>query len=255
MKFLKIKISLYYFASILMFCTFNLSAQNINYSQLQITELHFHPIDSIKIDGDTIKSKNFEFVEFKNTSDKSINLFGCSLKGGVRYTFKEDDLIEPNEFFVLAEDKKMFKKRYGFKADGRFKGKLSNKGETIYLLDPNNNIIDKVEYYDNYSWTKGADGEGKSLALIPSADNNLAFSWATLKEGSTPKADNLNFSQAYKLTFLKVTNVMGKTMIELQEDEIFEQDFKQISENWPTGVYILEIIQNDELRKDSFVKQ
>ena len=226
-----------------------------DYSGLHITELHYHPLDSVTPAGDTIKSKNFEFIELKNRSDKAISMSGCKITGGIRYEFKEDAVILPNQFFILAEDKKMFKATYGFKANGRYKGKLSNKGEIIYILDPAGELIDMVEYSDSYTWTNGSDGDGKSLALVPGADNDHALSWAILKQGVSPKKDNLNFEYVYKLNNLKVSNILGKEMIQLEGTELQDYDLNTISNEWPSGIYIVEVIQNNKHYQDTFVKQ
>ncbi|TFG73287.1 MAG: hypothetical protein E4H26_09995, partial [Flavobacteriales bacterium] len=69
-------------------------------------------------------------------------------------------------------------------------GALSNKGETIKLVDSNNVLVDSVSYYDEgawaervlgpldythrgWIWQKPHDGEGGSLELInPELPNN-----------------------------------------------------------------------------------
>ena len=62
---------------------------------------------------------------------------------------------------------------------GEFRGQLSNRDETIRLLDAQGNPADEVHYYDDGRWDHAADGGGSSLELVdPFADNAQPEAWS-----------------------------------------------------------------------------
>jgi len=161
-----------------------------SYSDVVINEIHYHPTDSIIV-NDTIKSKEYEFVELKNTGASTIDLSGVEIINGVRYTFPFGTTLAPGQFFVIAEDSLNFIARYGLSPDAVFSGKLSNNSDVLQVLDPLGNLIDEVIYSDLIPWETSPDGTGPSLALLPTAtDNSLATSWKEQVVRYTPKAEN-----------------------------------------------------------------
>jgi len=163
-----------------------------NYSDIVINEIHYHPQDSIIVAiNDTIDGDEYEFIEIHNKGNQPVNMSQVALKVGVLYDFAFGTIIQPNEYFVIAEDSLDFNDKYGFYPDAAFVGKASNGGEAIKLFDPFNNVIDEVHYDDNAPWDDVPDGSGYSLALKPNqTNNNIASAWSTQASRVTPKAEN-----------------------------------------------------------------
>jgi len=161
-----------------------------NYSDIVINEIHYNPTDSI-FPNDTIDGDQYEFIEIKNKGNTIVDLSRVNFAYAINFTFPFGSILQPGEFYVLAEDSLHFLERYGFAPDARYKGKLKNSGEKVSLLDPFGGIIDEVIYDDVAPWSITADGTGPSLALLPNiTDNSLASSWAEQATIYTPKAEN-----------------------------------------------------------------
>lgn len=131
---------------------------NDNFKYLKPTEIHYHPLNN-----DTINDDEYEFIELKNTGNTPINLSNAYFSKGITYTFPSNAVIEPNQFVVLASNRKEFNNRYGFYPYGEYKGKLDNGGETLTLLTAANDTIFSVTYDDTEPWPTDADGAGYSL--------------------------------------------------------------------------------------------
>ena len=163
---------------------------NQDYSNIVINEIHYNPADCELIQ-DQVSGRNFEFVELKNCSSSAVNLKDMFFEKGIRYQFEESVVLQPEEFFVLAEDAEWFELRYGFPPDAQYEGKLSNSGENIWLMSPDNEIADSLDYNDNAPWPGTADKGYYSLALKDcSLDNAVATNWSIQSVFTTPGADN-----------------------------------------------------------------
>lgn len=137
-------------------------ANEEDYSGLAITELHYHPWDLV-LEGDTLFSKDLEFIEFKNTGISSIHLSGLFLDSAVYYEFPEDALLAPGQFYVVASKPSSFYRAYGLVPSGNFKGNFSNAGEEVLLRDQAGNILIHFIYSDDLPWPQYADGGGHSM--------------------------------------------------------------------------------------------
>ena len=127
---------------------------------LIISEIHYHPQPE-----DTINDREFEFIEMKNISNRTLNLGNISFVQGIAYTFPESALLKKNEFLVLASDKDHFEKRYNFTPFGVYEGNLNNGGERITVLDSTADTLLSMRYDDQAPWPAAADGQGYSLVL------------------------------------------------------------------------------------------
>lgn len=168
--------------------------QNEDYSNLKITELHYHPPDFIS-GTDTTLGQDLEFLEFKNTGNNSINLGGLVLDSAVHYIFPERSLLPPRQFYVIASKPKKFFNYYGMLPSGNYQGNLSNTGEEILLNDPKGFELLDFVYDDSSPWPTGADGDGFSLSssvINPTGFPGDYSYWtlAVVKDG-TPFADNI----------------------------------------------------------------
>lgn len=172
----------------------NIINQQEDFSNLRITELHYHPVDYIS-GSDTTEGQDLEFIEFKNTGNNSINLSGLVLDSAVYYTFPENILLPPRQFFVIASKPSKFYNYYGLIASGNFKGNFSNAGEEILLSKPIEQDIINFTYQDSSPWPDEADGEGFSLSssdINPAGDpGNYSYWTLSVKKDGTPFADNI----------------------------------------------------------------
>jgi hypothetical protein len=164
-----------------------------DYSNLKVTELHYHPPDYI-VGYDTTSGKDLEFIEFKNTGINSINLSGLELDSAVHYHFPENVLLPPKQFFVMTSKPSHFFDFYGMIASGNFQGNFSNSGEEVLLKDANGNKLIDFIYDDASPWSSLADGKGYSLssAEIDPVGNpaNISYWTTSIVKYGTPFADN-----------------------------------------------------------------
>ena len=158
-----------------------------------IHEIMYHPLSDESDD---------EFLELRNTSDEPQPLDGWRLATGVRFTFPDGATIAPGGYVVVAKNPSKLASKYKLPEEGvygPFKGKLSDSGETIDLLDPDGNIADTVTYADRSPWPTEADGRGSSLELVhPSLDNEIAASWRASDERAKAKWKSFSYSKDHK---------------------------------------------------------
>jgi len=163
-------------------------------SNLKITEIHYHPLDSIAV-GDTINDNEYEFLELKNTGSAPINLSLANFIDGITYTFPEGTIIEPGNFIVLASNQVEFNSRYGFIPFGDYSGQLNNSGETITLVTSTRDTIFSVTYSDQAPWPALPDGNGNSLVpteINPTGDLHDPANWrASYAVHGSPGRDDL----------------------------------------------------------------
>lgn len=156
-----------------------------------INEIHYNPLEP-----------GAGFVELHNRSlTSALDLSGCELRG-VSFRFPAGSLIQPGGFVVVAASLVDFATVYGLNVIplGQFTGNLANGGETLRLVRPGatplvDHVLDEVRYLDSGAWPTAADGQGPSLQLIDSAqDNSRPANWGaaspTSSSRTTPGAVN-----------------------------------------------------------------
>ncbi len=160
-----------------------------NLHSLVINEINYHP-DSLCSSG---QGSELDYLEVVNAGNHAINLTDCYFSQGVKYTFPYGTILNPNEYYVIAENVDSFAINYGFKPDDQYGDALSNGGETIAINDPFHRLIDSVALDDVSPWDAGPDGGGASLELLNTAwDNNNPINWfrANYACKGTPGATN-----------------------------------------------------------------
>ena len=153
---------------------------NEDLSTIKITELHYHPFDAI-VGQDTISGKEYEFIEFKNIGESTINLTGSKFTNGIQFEFPHNSLILSGEFVVLASNSDEFEKRYGFFPDFVFTGNLDNSGEIVTFENPVADTVFSFKYNDKSPWPEDADGKGYSLVSTkrtPSSNPDQIEYWS-----------------------------------------------------------------------------
>lgn len=150
-------------------------------AQIVITEIMYNPPE-----GGT---DSLEYLEFYNNSAAPVNLEGWRILG-VNFTFPAITL-DPEGYVVTAVNAAAILNQFGVNAlQWGPSSALSNGGETISLLNPANDTIDKVTYGNMLPWPTEANGNGASLVLCnPNADNSLPASW---QAATTPTGVTIN---------------------------------------------------------------
>jgi len=149
------------------------------FTALKVTELHYHPADQNGVDG-----KELEFIEFKNTGSKTLDLSGLALTDGIQFTFPAGTTLAPGAFVVLASNAAEFTKIYGFQPQFVYTGSLSNGGEKVVLQTSSNQVIISFTFDDEAPWPVEADGDGYSLVskeANPKSDPDSSTYWTISK--------------------------------------------------------------------------
>ncbi len=109
------------------------------------------------------KNEDDEFIEIYNPEDFEVNIGDWVLRDSSKtgkYVFAENTLIESGGFLFIKKDE--------------FKFSLNNTGETLYLLDKNENEISKVDYEsakENISYNFNGKKWRWSSFLTPGEEN------------------------------------------------------------------------------------
>ena len=150
---------------------------------LRVTELHYHPADPAtpaELAASSADS-DFEFLEFKNLASQPLRLQGLHTSGGLSLTIPDSAALAAGQFGVLVRHRAAFAARYGTAIPilGEFAtSSLSNRGESLTLLDGTGAPIQNLTYSD--SWFPHSDGPGWSLVAAAEnapADLTLPSSW------------------------------------------------------------------------------
>ncbi|MEM7385495.1 MAG: lamin tail domain-containing protein, partial [Verrucomicrobiota bacterium] len=120
-----------------------------------------------------------EWIELHNRSSEPVDLSEWQLAGGIRYEIPAGTMIDPGATIIVAGRAEALRQKYpAISILGDFGGKLSNRSDTLLLLDARGNEADRVRYYDSGRWPRWADGGGSSLELRDAwANNEVAEAW------------------------------------------------------------------------------
>ncbi len=168
-------------------------AENEDYSNLKVTELHYHPPD-LTGEAGTVKGKDLEFLELKNTGNGALNISGVTIAEAVNYTVPEGVVLPPKGFWVVASEPGEFYSYYGMNPDGGFNGSFSNSGEYVAIKGKNGNLILSFTYSNDLPWPPEAGGKGYSLVSRegdPGGSPDLADYWRhSMNKGGSPFAND-----------------------------------------------------------------
>jgi hypothetical protein len=158
------------------------------FSDLKITELHYHPANQGNIDH-----KELEFIELKNIGTKTLDLSGLAFTDGIQFAFPTGTTLSPNSFMVIASNGVEFENFYGFAPHFVYSGSLSNGGEKIVFQTSSNQIVFSFTYDDELPWPEEADGDGFSLVsaqINPTGNPNNVDYWKISKNKNGSPMDN-----------------------------------------------------------------
>ena len=163
---------------IILFCFFASAFSQEVLSDLVINEIHYDP---------EVKTEPVEFIEIFNMGQASISLKGWSLDDGVVFRFPDAAVIEPGGFVVVAQTPALVRSKWNNltvnQIFGPFDGKLSNQGELVTLIDPDGQVVDRVDYGAGFPWptvgrASSEAGNGVSIQLLNATeDNDLGGAW------------------------------------------------------------------------------
>lgn len=172
-----------------------LSKANEDYAHFKVTELHYHPADTL-MGSNTVSGEQYEFIEFKNTGNAFIDLTGLRLDSAVYHPFPDYTVLAPGAYYVAALKPNRFFTRYKQYPTASFSKNFANSGETVVLADRQNKVLMQFTYDDKAPWPTSPDGGGYTLSAWetnPSGDPNDPMYWmaSTARNGS-PFADDRN---------------------------------------------------------------
>ena len=120
-------------------------------AQVVFNEIHYHPVERPAFDAagnpvfqGTTAPADFsddvhEFIELSNPAAEAVDLSNWRIAGGVDFTFPSGTTIPAGGFLVVAKDPARIQAVYGISnVLGPYTGKLSNSGDTLRLVTPNN---------------------------------------------------------------------------------------------------------------------
>jgi hypothetical protein len=162
-----------------------------------ISEIMYHPTEpsAVEIAAGYEDQDLFEFIEFVNISEVTIDLSGVAFDAGASFTFPVGMKLAAGARVLVVSDTAAFRARYGSALDsfvvGQFQDgtKLANSGERILIVGIDGSPIKEFTYDDKSPWPEAADGDGFSLVLnSPNSapDHSLPESWSTGRQGGTP---------------------------------------------------------------------
>ncbi|MBN2133504.1 MAG: lamin tail domain-containing protein [Sedimentisphaerales bacterium] len=167
---------------------------------LRVTELMYNPQDP----PDGGDNDDYEFIELKNTGDRTLDLTGVCFADGIVFDFGSGavTLLNPGQHVLVVGNRAAFESRYGRSLSaliaGEYEGRFANGGERVLLLDPWEGTIAEFAYDDGADWPRAADGSGHSLVPLESAlpeqprgSLNHAGNWrASAEKGGSPGTDD-----------------------------------------------------------------
>jgi len=162
---------------------FYLARENFAPTKVIINEIHYNPSPE--------QGEEYEFIELFNGGDATIDLSRYSFADGIEFAFPSDTYISPGEYMVIAQDASVYG-GLGYQVFEWTDGRLANGGENIQLKDSTGIEIDRVKYDDISPWPAAPDGDGPSLELINTAqDNYNPGNWQSSSVvGGTPGLPN-----------------------------------------------------------------
>ena len=146
---------------------------------LVVTEIMYNP-DSLA--GDSFGRSLYEFLEFYNSGNETVNLSGVTLADPFFNFTGTVPSLAPGEYVVVARNVDAFVERYGSDGillAGAYSGALSNTTDNIVITGPAGETLLDFDYRD--SWQRSTDGQGHSLVIRnPGASTStwgFASSW------------------------------------------------------------------------------
>jgi len=201
------------------FCVFIPITRATNYSDVVVNEVAWMG---------TTNSANDEWMEIYNNTANQIDLSGWSIQSSdEKLKIKLKGVISANGFYLMerTDDTSV----PNITADLIYTGALSNSGMDLRLYDNLNNLIDEVN--NAGEWIAGDNSTKQTMEKNPAG-------WQTSEApGGSPKAQNSAGADIATSIKTTATEPTGTTN---------EQTKNAITINYPSGIFINEILPNPE---------
>ncbi len=154
-------------------------------SDVVITEIMYHPLDTDAERVAGVKDRDLEFIEIMNLGSTPAQLAGASFRDAVDFSFGSL-VIEAGAHAVVVHNRPAFEARYGTQLliAGEYDGTLGNGGDHVVFQDATGTVIQDINYEDK--WYPLTDGEGYSLTAVEPTnrqlDRDLRTSWSVSQE-------------------------------------------------------------------------
>jgi len=137
-----------------------------------------------------------DWIELYNPNFSEFDLADWELKDGNDdnvFVFPAGTIIAPGGYLVVGRSEAKFRAVHpqvnAYVGDMDFG--FSANGEEVRLFNPDGELKDIVSYLPTTPWPSAANGEGPTLELLDSAeDNALARNWRADRDGGSPGRDN-----------------------------------------------------------------
>ena len=162
-----------------------------------VSEINYHPPD---VPGKKSGNESgYEFVEWLNTSNATVDLTGWRLAGDADFTVPEGTLLAPDERIVIAatspqDHASRYQSPPNTRILGPWSGRLSKSQGNVQIVRPlppvatpgpdfgfqPEIVLENINYTDTIPWPEIADGGGPALVrTAPTQDGREASSWST----------------------------------------------------------------------------
>jgi hypothetical protein len=116
--------------------------------------INFGSYDACPISG----NQDEEYITLVNPNSVAVDISGWKISGGIDYTFESGTVIPAGGTLYVSPNVVAFKQRVtgptggqGLFVQGNYNGHLSRWGETVQLLDPENNVVNTLTTPSNPS--------------------------------------------------------------------------------------------------------
>ncbi len=170
-----------------------------------------------------------DWVELYNAGEQSIDMSFWRIRDDGEpnlYVFPADLILYPGEYLVISSDLERFKHQYPNVKNviGSMNFGFSSKGETIFLLDRQFNIINSVRYETQNPWPLEPLTTNSTLELTnPYANNTHYANWQAGPDGGTPGKQNSVYKPETNETSV------SDTQIHIQKAFCFPSPFTQFT--------------------------
>ncbi len=137
-------------------------------------------------------ASDFEFLEFYNPGEVTIDLAELRFTDGINYDFGEGEIttLGPQAYGVIVNDRAAFVHRYGegLPILGEYGRKLSNGGELLEIIDGKFKTVIRLAYSDEAPWPSAEEGRSLVLSTLEAgSDPNDPANWvASADQDGTP---------------------------------------------------------------------
>jgi hypothetical protein len=205
------------------------SAQN-----LAISQIHYNPAT---LAGDAREGKEYEFLEFMNIGNSTIDLHGVRLREDISFDFPANTFLGAGQRAQIVASLAAFEDRYVGRPTrvlGVYAGSLANEGGRLHLSSDSTGTIRDFVFDDEHPWPNLADGEGYGLVLIrpeSNPDHARPAHWRTSAEihARPGEADGVAFAGN------PGTDADGDGMIALAEYALGTSDTEATPDPWVVG--------------------